>query len=367
MAYGTVNVDAMTTSDGVTSAGTYGFKNRIINGAMVIDQRNAGASLLATNTSVSVYTVDRWAYSVSQASKITYQQNAGSVTPPVGFSNYLGVSVSATATVGSTDYFYTWQAIEGFNSADLNWGTANAKTVTLSFWVYSNLTGTFGGSIINASNNLAYPFTYTISAATTWQQITVTVVGPTTGTWTGATNGTGMRVCFGLGVGSTNSGTAGSWSSGYYVSATGATSILGSTSNYWYITGVQLEKGSTATSFDYRPYGTELQLCQRYFQTITQGTGQVMGFFVDFTTTALVCSYVLGVQMRATPSYISTLTSYRQNGRLVDANSTNTPVLTKASLNNGRLDLDGFSGLTSGDSGVLVTNSAGYTALTSEL
>jgi hypothetical protein len=241
------------------------FKNRIINGAMVIDQRNAGASVTPTD---GQYTLDRFMARVSQASKLTVQQNAGSVTPPAGFKNYLGVTVAASAnvTVGASDYFNVQQRIEGFNTSDLDWGTANAQTVTLSFWVRSSLTGTFGGTIINSAANYSYPFSYTISAANTWEQKSVTIAGPTAGTWIGATNGIGMMIYFSVGTGTTVSGTAGSWSANTYLSATGAVKLIETNSATFYITGVQLEKGSTATSFDYRPYGTELALCQRYYE-----------------------------------------------------------------------------------------------------
>jgi hypothetical protein len=236
-------------------------KNRIINGAMVIDQRNAGASVTPADAE---YTLDRFIYNATQSSKVTIQQDAGAVTPPVGFNDYLGVTSTSAYSVGSGDFFTVGQRIEGFNVADLNWGTANAKTVTLSFWVRSSLTGTFGGAITNSAINRSYPFTYTISSSNTWEYKTVTIAGDTTGTWL-TTNGIGMRLYISLGVGSTYAGTAGAWSANTYLSATGATSVVGTNGATFYITGVQLEVGSTATSFDYRPYGTELQLCQRYF------------------------------------------------------------------------------------------------------
>jgi len=265
MAYGSVNADLMTTSDGVSSSGLYGFKNRILNGQMVIDQRNAGASVTPTTTG-SWFAVDRFQTWVSQNSKLTMQQNAGSVTPPVGFKNYLGFTSSSAYSVASGDYFYFEQRIEGFNVADLGWGTASAKTVTLSFQVYSSLTGTFGGSILNSANNRSYPFTYTVSSANTWTPVSITIAGDTTGTWL-TTNGTGIDICWGLGAGSTFSGTAGSWASAQYITATGAVSVVGTNGATFYLTGVQLEKGSTATSFDYRPYSAELAMCQRYFES----------------------------------------------------------------------------------------------------
>ena len=238
-------------------------KNRIINGAMVIDQRNAGASITpAINT--AVYSVDRFYTYQTQASKFTIQQNAGSVTPPTGFSKYLGITSSSAYSIASGDLFFLSQSIEGFNTADLGWGTASAKTVTLSFQVYSSLTGTFGGSIANGANSRSYPFTYSIPVANTWTTISVTIAGDTTGTWVGATNGIGMSVYFGFGVGSTYSGTAGSWAGADYRSATGATSVVGTNGATFYITGVQLEVGSSATGFEYRQYQQELALCQRY-------------------------------------------------------------------------------------------------------
>jgi hypothetical protein len=238
-------------------------KNRIINGAMVIEQRNAGASVTPANGN---YLVDRFVYYTTQSSKFTAQQNAGSVTTAAGFPKYLGFTSSSAFSVGTNDYFITGQPIEGLNVADLGWGTANAKTVTLSFQVYSSLTGTFGGAIQNSAQNRVYPFSYTISSANTWTSISIIIAGDTSGTWL-TTSGVGMYVFWSLGAGSNFSGTAGAWTgAGAYYSATGATSVVGTNGATWYITGVQLEVGSTATSFDYRPYGTELQLCQRYFE-----------------------------------------------------------------------------------------------------
>jgi hypothetical protein len=282
--------------------GGLAMRNRIINGAMVIDQRNAGAS----GTAVNVYTVDRWQYGASVSSKGTWQQNAGAVTPPAGFSNYLGFTSSSAYSVSATDFFTFSQVIEGFNFADMAWGTASAATVTLSFWVRSSLTGTFGGALKNSASTRSYPFSYTISTANTWEQKTITIVGDTSGTWVGATNGVGVSVIFGLGVGSTYSGTAGAWAGTQYLSATGATSVVGTSGATFYITGVQLEKGSTATSFDYRPYGTELQLAQRYFEKIQPDSAYQMlaSGFVTATTNGAFC--LLYADKRTSPSFTFT-------------------------------------------------------------
>jgi hypothetical protein len=239
-----------------------GFKNRIINGDCRIDQRNAGASV----TPFFVYTLDRWFAITSQTGKYTVQQNAGSVTPPAGFTNYLGITSTSAYSVGSGDTFTMAQKIEGYNVADLGYGTANASTTTLSFWVRSSLTGTFGGSLQNSDSSRSYPFSYTISSANTWEYKTVSIAGDTSGTWL-KTNGVGLIVQFGLGSGSTfNSGSANAWSSTNTNQPSGTVSVVGTSGATFYITGVMLEKGSTATSYDYRPYGTELALCQRYYE-----------------------------------------------------------------------------------------------------
>jgi len=261
MPYGQILSDSITdSSGGVLAPSSSVFRNRIINGDMRIDQRNAGASVTPTN---GQYLVDRWVAALTQASKFTAQQNAASVTPPVGFTNYLGMTSSSAYSVISSDVFFIRQPIEGLNVSDLAWGTANAQSVTLSFWVRSSLTGTFGGSLNNSAQNRSYPFTYTINSANTWEKETITIAGDTSGTWL-TTNGVGIYLNLSLGVGSTGSGTAGAWAGSALYSATGATSVVGTNGATFYITGVQLEKGSTATSFDYRDYGRELAMCQRY-------------------------------------------------------------------------------------------------------
>jgi hypothetical protein len=240
------------------------FKNRIINGAMVIDQRNGGAS--SSSSSNNFYFLDRWCQNNnSGTSRFTVQQNAGSVTPPAGFTNYLGVTSTGAYSITGNDIFSIFQRIEGYNIADLGWGTVNAKTVTLSFWVRSSLTGTFGGSLLNSGGSRSYPFTYTISTANTWEQKSVTIPGETTGTWL-TTNGEGLNVYFNLGTVAAYSGTAGVWGSACY-SATGAVSVVGTNGATLYLTGVQFEVGTQATTFDNRSIGIELALCQRYYET----------------------------------------------------------------------------------------------------
>jgi hypothetical protein len=288
-----------TTINGVTPTAynTMG-KNRIINGAMEIDQRNAGASVAFTS---NAYSLDRWVGAVGTASGTTIQR---STTSTAGFSNsaLITIGTGASPAAGAVNRIY--QVVEGYNIADLAWGTASAATVTLSFWVRSSVTGTFSGAMYGASTIQSYLFTYSISSANTWEQKTVTVTGPTTGTWD-STNGTGVYVNFDLGSGSTFKNTAGAWVTGTYIGATGATNLCTTSGATFYITGVQLEAGSVATEFERRPYGTELNLCYRYFQktnpdNVSLRSGGLNG--VVYSSTNCVMYYTLPVLMRSAPS-----------------------------------------------------------------
>lgn len=317
-------------------------RNRIINGNMTIDQRNSGAS--ATQTTSVLYTLDRWAVYGTVASKFTAQQNAGSVTTAAGFPNYLGVTSSSAYSVLAADVFWLAQYIEGFNTADLGWGTASAKTVTLSFVVYSSLTGTFGGALRNSATTRSYPFTYSIPTANTWTTISVTIAGDTSGTWVGATNGIGINLSFGLGVGATSSGTAGAWAAASYVSATGATSVVGTSGATFYITGVQFEVGTVATPFERRQYGQELMLCQRYYQNVGSN---VCGNTEGTTSFAFQANFYQ--QMRIAPS-CSVRTGFYFNVRY---SATDTNILNpSATFYNA--DQDGVWGIVT--SSGLVTN-----------
>jgi hypothetical protein len=265
---GATTFNSNVTVNGALASGYTGMKNRIINPEMDIDQRNAGASVTPT---AFVYTLDRWYADCTAASKYSVQRNAGSVTPPAGFTNYLGVTSLAATTLGASDFYTIGQVIEGFNTADLAWGTASAATVTLSFWVRSSLTGTFGGVLNNSGGSRAYPFTYTITAANTWELETVTIAGDTSGTWL-TNNGAGIEVKFSLGVGSTFAGTAGAWTGSNRFGVTGQVNVVATNGATWQITGVQLERGSNATSFEFRDYGRELILCMRYYERRTVGS-----------------------------------------------------------------------------------------------
>ena len=355
-----------TLAGSLSAPNTFGFKNRIINGDMRIDQRNAGASV--TQTTGALYSVDRFGITGTVTSKFTAQQNAGSVTPPAGFTNYLGITSSSAYSVLTGDLFVCYQRIEGFNAADLAWGTASAATVTLSFWVRSSLTGTFGGSLKNSADNRSYPFTYTISAANTWEQKSVTIAGDTSGTWL-TNNGVGIQLSFSLGTGSTYSGTAGAWAGANYLSATGATSVVGTNGATFYITGVQLEKGRVATCFDVRPYGTELSLCQRYYQRVS-GTGNVYSGF-NATTSRADASVAFPVTMRTAPTALEqsgTAGDYNVIYQGTTATCTSVPTFANASINSIYLRFNTGVVFTVGQGCLLnIVNSNGYLGWSAEL
>ena len=316
-----------TASTSAITSGFTGFRNRIINGDMRIDQRNAGASATPTDSS---YTLDRWKCRLSQSSKYTVQQNSGSVTPPVGFSNYLGVASSSAYSVLTGDYFAVQQIIEGFNFSDFAYGTADAAALTLSFWVRSSLTGTFGGALQNSAENRSYGFTYSISAANTWERKTLAIAGDTSGTWVGSTSGIGLYVNFNLGSGSTyGAATNGAWASGATAfTPSGATSVVGTNGATFYITGVQLEAGSTATEFERRPIGTELALCHRYYyQTLATISNSEPSYYwySGVSGQPYTAQYRFAAQMRAAPTITTSGSWVTQNITgptfLSDANS----------------------------------------------
>jgi hypothetical protein len=355
-----------------SNAQYYGFKNRIINPGMVIDQRNAGASITVPDLG---YTVDRWKYEASQSNKFNIQQNRGSVTPPAGFSNYLGFATASAVSVGATDYFLCEQFIEGFNTADLAWGTASASPITISFLVRSSLTGTFAGNVQNSANNRFYVFSYTINAANTWEYKIVTIAGDTTGTWA-TNNTTGILLRFSLGTGSTYLGSAGSWGSSTAIGVTGQTNVVGTLNATWQVTGVQLEKGSTATSFDYRPYGTELAMAQRYCinyraadavgTTYTFGTGETP------TSTLVQLTMPLPVEMRTTPSLTTTGTASNYSIYSANVNTACSAVPSINAVSNkltAHMNWTVASGLTAGRAAQCVANAnnTAYLLFTAEL
>jgi hypothetical protein len=260
----TIGTDVQAASNVLTTYAStgVGFRNRIINGDMRIDQRNAGASV--TLTAAVGYPVDRFIVTATTTT-LTVQQGTAA---PAGFTNSLQVTNGTGASPSAAQFNGFAQNIEGFNVSDLGWGAAGAQTVTLSFWVRSSVTGTYAGRLGNVGDNRVYVFTYTIVAANTWEFKTITIVGDTTGTWN--TNNTrGIQLLFDLGSGSNFNGTAGSWGTSNSTRTSGSVNWTATSSATFNITGVQLEAGSVATPFERRDYGRELMMCQRYFQRIT--------------------------------------------------------------------------------------------------
>jgi hypothetical protein len=275
-----------------------GFRNRIINGNMVIDQRNAGASVSISN-GTTTYLTDRWQVFENGSMAFSGQQVS---TAPAGFNRSLLITTTTAAAAGSADRCALTQIIEGFNIADFGWGAAGASAITLSFWVRSSLTGQFGGALQNSAQDYSYPFSFTISAANTFEFKTVTIAGPTTGTWSTDNTG-GVRVSFDLGMGSTLLGTAGAWAAADYRGATGDVKLSGTNGATFYITGVQLEAGTNASAFEQIDYGRELILCQRYYYKIGPGiTNSMLGVGWNASTTQSVALTTFPVTMRAAPS-----------------------------------------------------------------
>jgi hypothetical protein len=362
-----INTSVTNTSLGAGNASI--MKNRIINGAMVISQR--GTASVTVNSTTQTFSTDRW-WASGQATDgvFTMQQSS---TAPVGFSNSLLTTITtADASIGVSQRYYIAQRIEAFNTADLGWGTADAKTVTLSFWVRSSVTGTFGGFIYNGAGDYTYPFTYTISAANTWEYETITIAGPTAGTWLGATNGTGMQIGWSLGAGSTASGTAGSWASAQYFGATGQTNIIATNGATFYFTGVQIEVGSSSTGFEYVNYQTSLANCQRYYyQTSSAATNNAFAQGWAATTTIMYGITTFPVTMRTAPTALSTSGTATDYGILV-ANTNTTcsavPAFNVGSANSCLMNFTVASGLTAGQGGLaknLTTN--GYLGWSAEL
>jgi hypothetical protein len=319
-----------------------GFKNRIINGAMTIDQRNAGAAINSASGAGN-YAVDRFAYNASQTGKVNLQQTTANIAQTNGFGYCLAVTSTSAYSVTSTDYFFVEQRIEGSNIADIGWGTSASKAVAMSFVVYSSLTGTFGGSLIVGSGS--YPFSYSVPVANTWTQISVSVPANTTYTPTSLTNGTGVRVMFGLGSGSTLTAAAGSWQSGTFVQPTGSVSVVGTSGATFYITGVQLEKGTAATPFEFRSIGTELGLCQRYCRPLGDGA---VGNATQ--ATAVTLNLVCTPEMRAAPTATLTDTSVNISDNFFSDHTSSGSILASANISayGGRFNINGFTGLTQG-------------------
>jgi hypothetical protein len=349
------------------SGGSLGFRNRIINGAMVIDQRNNGASVTLSGS--TQLPVDRFsAIKQTSAATVTAQR---STVAPAGFTNSLLFTVSTGAAPAAGDINAVWHVIEGFNVADFGWGTANAQSVAVSFWARSSITGTYAVSFNNSAANRFYAATYTISSANTWEYKTVIIAGDTSGTWL-TDNGAGVQVTWDLGYGSNFNGTAGVWGSSVVRRTSGSVQLFANTGATFYITGVQLEKGSTATSFDVRPYGTELVLCQRYTQVIRSNASGTTGLvnLACISSTRAYGEMPFEMQMRSSPIITFSAANTFQT-RNSSGNSLTVTAITAASINIYSYDLDVSvaSGLTAGDctSTSMIAGTSGLITISAEL
>jgi len=333
-------------SDVFNASSNFGFKNRIINGAMVIDQRNAGASLTVTGSS-SGFPVDRFRIDSPVGQSITGQQVTASLS---GFQNAFTYT-AGTASTNTNDQSEIVQFIEGHNVADLQFGTANAQTLTVSFWAKSSLTGTFGLILENSANNRQYITSYSLPTANTFTYISKTIVGDTSGTWL-YTNGRGIGIRWDMGAGATQSGAVtNAWGTSSLIGITagaGVVKLTQNTSATFTITGVQLEKGSTATSFDYRPYGTELALCQRYFQTTldigvavgaTSSADATLFCLARDSSNARVYASIFPTKMRSTP----TVTVYAENNATAGSITDDSTGSAVTGVSTGNIKQSGFA------------------------
>jgi len=342
------------------SGSPFGMKNRIINGAMVIDQRNAGASV---SISAPAYTLDRM-YSLASGGGVYTVQQSSTVPSTTGFRTSAAYTVTtADSSIASGDYYGFDQRIEGYNVSDLNFGNSGATPFTVSFWVRSSVTGTYSVAFFNSAADRSYVTTYTISAANTWEQKTITVTPDTGGTWL-TTNGIGVVVRFSLGVGSTyTTSTLNAWQAGLYFNANTATNWIATNGATFYITGVQLEAGSVASPFERRDYGRELMMCQRYLPAFnsTNNSDRLPGSGICAGTTQAYFTIVFPTTTRvpATGVTVSSGSHFTVDvDGLVAPTSTSVSFSSLSSLNAARIGVTVASGLTLGQPMFLTINNS---------
>lgn len=361
---GSTTFNTGVTINGGLVSGFTGMKNRIINGNMVIDQRNAGASVVVGS---GAFPVDRW-FSVEDTDGALTAEQVEDV--PAGFVNSVKITTTtADSSLTTTQTAQFMQNIEGFNVSDLGFGSASAQTVTLSFWVKSSLTGTMGGSVRNDSANRSYPFSYTISAANTWEQKSITIAGDTSGTWL-TNNGIGLRLVFSLGCGPSRLGTAGAWNANNNTGPTGEVPVIGTLNATWNITGVQLERGSNATSFEFIDYGRQLIQCQRYLPAFRYNSvGTILPALTQFNSSSTSRGFItFPVPTRATVTgmTISSVSHFVLQSYAGGSSTPNAFTMHQGGMNGAGIDVNFSSGVSADkNTGVLqIDNSAGYVYFT---
>jgi len=377
---------SITFEDGsIVSSGSAGFKNKIINGAMMIDQRNAGAAL-TYSASEAVYNVDRWQAGAIGGGTFTTRQmdsantsasNYEASSAPTGFTNSLKITVgTADTSLASTDRYSIYHYIEGYNVQDLDFGIATAKTVTVSFWTKSSLVGTYGVYLANAAFSRSNPSTFTINVANTWEYKTITFAGDITGTWLKG-NTTGLVLAFSFAIGTTYQGTKDTWAATAYFTTSSQTNFMASSGSTFYITGVQLEKGTTASSFEYRSYGTELQLCHRYYWQANMSNATVNYWMTCMSTNPLTSNNMqipLTASLRTTPQFVlypayNTGSSWNLNNAIVNQTFSALPTILGFSPSSVAVNIQTSGVMNAGYPNYIYNNTgvAGYIALSAEL
>ena len=347
--------DGITYNDGSLQPSAPVGRNLIINGDMAIDQRNVGASATSNG---SVYTVDRFEFQMSSVTNVqTYQQVTDA---PAGFNKSLKITNNSTTQATAAGVLCTpRQKIEGLNTAYLNWGTSDAQTVTVSFWVKASVTGTYPVALTNNNFSRSFVTNYTVSVANTWEYKTVTIAGDTSGTWTVDTT-TGINVLFSLDTGSTYQTTAGSWQAGNYRGTSSDVHFLANASATWQITGVQLEANTTATPFENLQYTTQLQLCQRYLPAFS-GISNWFGFGIIINTSRLFSTATYKVPTRVAPTglVISSASHFQCGDMIATSNLASAISISSSGTDSALLDVtSSVANLTAARPGVVVPTSA---------
>jgi len=288
-------VDGIVTNPKLSTGSQQNFRNAIINGDMSQSQRSTSTSSITSSS----FVLDRW--NIIPLSLGTWTNSQSTDVPTgQGFASSFKVDcTTADASPAAGDLLIVRQKIEGQNLQYLKKGTANAKSTTLSFWVKSNKTGTYIAELVDNDNARTISKSYTINSANTWEKKSLTYAGDTTGALDND-NALSFIVGFWLGAGTTyTSGTlATSWENITSANrAVGQVNLADSTSNEWYVTGVQLEAGEVASDFEFLPVDVNLQRCQRYFTTNDVDTD----YGANAGATLYRC-YPLPVQMRAFPT-----------------------------------------------------------------